>query len=98
MPEARSEPDRQSPRVSLHIGASPEAAWENVVRHWLEKIAARDLEDEQPAAVVTESSSQAYFFRRRLLGEGKSMLAVKFLSPPQLRVLLRRHYDLQAQL
>src|SRR5439155_5779951 len=36
------------------------------------------------------SRSQAYFFRSRLLAEGKSVLAVKFLSPPQLRELLLR--------
>jgi len=98
MPRARSKPELHSPRASLHIGASPEAAWENVVRHWFEKIAARALEDQQPAAVVTASRSQAYFFRSRLLREGKSLVAVKFLSPPQLRELLRHHCDLQVPL
>src|SRR5438552_17376058 len=90
MPRARSKPELHSPRVSLHIGASPEAAWENVVRHWFEKIAARALEDQQPAAVVTASRSQAYFFRSRLLREGKSLVAVRSLSPTQLRDLSRR--------
>src|SRR5437667_12076448 len=90
MPHARSEPEVHSRRVSLHIGASPEAAWKNVVRHWLERIATRTLQAKKPAAVVTASRSQAYFFRRRLLAEGKSLLAVKFLSPPQLRELLLR--------
>src|SRR2546430_1835113 len=90
MPHTRSEPEVHSRRVSLHIGASPEAAWKNVVRHWLERIATRTLQAKKPAAVVTASRSQAYFFRSRVLAEGKSLLAVKFLSPPQLRELLLR--------
>jgi PD-(D/E)XK nuclease superfamily protein len=98
MPQARAKPELHSPRVSLHIGASPDAAWENVVRHWFEKIATRALQDQQPAAVVTASRSQAYFFRSRLFSEGKSLVAVKFLSPPQLRELLLRNCDLQVPL
>jgi hypothetical protein len=93
MPHTRSEPEVHSRRVSLHIGASPEAAWKNVVRHWLERIASRTLRDKKPAAVVTASRSQAYFFRSRLLAEGKSLIAVKFLSPLQLRELLLRGGD-----
>ncbi len=98
MPPARTKPEVHSPRVSLHIGASPEAAWENVVRQWFEKIAPRGLHDRQPAAVVTASRNQAYFFRNRLLAEGKSLMAVKFLPPPQLRELLLRRCDLQVPL
>ncbi len=98
MPPARTKPEVHSPRASLHIGASPEAAWENVVRQWFEKIAPRGLHDRQPAAVVTASRNQAYFFRSRLLAEGKSLMAVKFLSPPQLRELLLRRCDLPVPL
>src|SRR5918996_2966017 len=82
------------PRVSLLLTTSPEAAWENVVRPWFEKIATRGLREEQPAVVVTASRSQAYFFRSRLLAEGKSLLAVKFLSPRQLREQFLRCHDL----
>src|SRR4029434_6233764 len=98
MPRARSEPEVHSRRISLHIGASPEAPWKNVVRHWLERIGSRTLQDKNPAAVVTASRSQAYFFRSRLLAEGKFLLAVKFLSPPQLRELLLRGRDLRVPL
>src|SRR5438093_489208 len=98
MPHARSEPEVHSPRVSLRIGASPEAAWENVVRDWFERIATRALQDKKPAVVVTASRSQAYFFRSRMLTEGKSLLAVKFLSPSQLRELLLRGSDLHVPL
>src|SRR5207247_9180232 len=84
--------------VSLHSGASPEAAWENVVTQWFEKIAPRGLHARQPATVVTASRNQAFFFRSRLLAEGKSLMAVKFLSPSQLRALLLRRCDLQVPL
>jgi len=80
-------------KVSLFLANSPESAWENVVRPWFEQIATRGLRQEQPALVVTASRSQGYFFRSRLLAGGKSLLGVKFLSPPQLReVLLRGRY------
>jgi PD-(D/E)XK nuclease superfamily protein len=84
--------------VSLHLASSPEAAWENVVRHWFEKIATVRSRDYQPAAVVTASRSQAYFFRSRLLAKGKSLLGVKFLSPPQLREFLLRDHKLRVPL
>ena len=84
--------------VSLHLASSPEAAWENVICHWFEKIATVRLGDYQPAAVVTASRSQAYFFRSRLLAEGKSLLGVKFLSPPQLREVLLRERNLRVPL
>jgi PD-(D/E)XK nuclease superfamily len=97
MPQPRSESERKSARVSLHIGASPEAAWENVVRQWFERIATRDLQN-HPAAVVTASRSQAYFFRTRLLRAGKSLLGVKFFSAPQLRDALLRGGNLHVPL
>src|SRR5881409_3462936 len=98
MPHARSEPEVHSPRVSLRIGASPEAAWENVVRDWFERIATRALQENKSAVVVTASRSQAYFFRSQLLAQGKSLLGVKFLSPPRLRELLLRGRDLHVPL
>jgi len=98
MPRARSEPELHSERVSLHIGASPEAAWENLVRPWFQRVATGTLQGKNPAAVVTASRSQAYFFRSRLLAEGKSLLGVKFLSTPRLREVLLRGRDLRVPL
>src|SRR4030095_36314 len=85
-------------RISLLLSPSPEAAWENVIRPWFEKIATSGLREERPIGVVTASRSQAYFFRSRLLAEGKSLLGVKFLSPSQLRELLLRGRDLYVPL
>jgi hypothetical protein len=87
-----------SQKVSLLLATSPEAAWEHVVRPWFEKIATRGLREEQLAVVITASRSQSYFFRSRLLAEGKSLVGVKFLSPPQLRELLLRGRDLNVPL
>src|SRR5215475_3814466 len=83
--------------ASLYLTTSPEDAWENVAGPWFEKIASRGLQN-QAAVVVTASRSQAYFFKTRLLAEGKSLLGVKFLSPPQLREVLLRSGDLRAPL
>lgn len=87
----RSANGRKNARhVTLHIGASFEAAWENVLQPWFEKIRERGLRDDQPSVVVTASRSQVYFLRNELLAAGKSLLGVKFLSPPQLREKLLR--------
>src|SRR5437660_5965001 len=94
MQQLRSEAKRSSPNVSLYIGASPEAAWENVVRRWFEGIGETALRNARPAAVVTASRSQAYFFRNQLLGAGKSLVGVKFFSAPQLRETLLREIRL----
>ena len=85
-------------RVSLLLSPSPEAAWENVVRPWFERIATNGLREERPIVVVTGSRSQAYFVRSRLLDRGKNLIGVKFLSPPQLRELLLRSRDLNVPL
>src|SRR5262249_33234599 len=83
--------------ASLYLMSSPEDAWENVARPWFEVVASRGLKN-QAAVVVTASRSQAYFFRSRLLAEGKSLFGVKFLSPPQLREVLLRHCNLHVPL
>lgn len=90
MPKPRAEVKSSSANVSLHIGPSPEAAWENVVQPWFERISQTASRNAQPAAVVTASRSQAYFFRNQLLAAGTSLIGVKFLSPPQLREYLLR--------
>src|SRR5215467_13974443 len=83
--------------ASPYLTSSPEDAWENVARPWFEKVASRGLQN-QAAAVVTASRSQAYFFRSRLLAESKSLFGVRFLSPLQLREVLLRSCDLHVPL
>src|SRR5437764_3624850 len=98
MPQTRREPESDSPHVSLHIGASPEAAWQNVIQPWFETVADCSLQSQLAPAIVTASRSQAYFFRNRLLSAGKSLIGVKFLSPPQLRETLLREVRLKLPL
>ena len=98
MPKLQAEVKKSSAEVSLHLGASAEAAWQNVIQPWFERISETALHDTRPAAVVTASRSQAYFFRNRLLTEGKSLIGVKFLSAPQLREVLLRERALNIPL
>jgi PD-(D/E)XK nuclease superfamily protein len=98
MPKPQAEVKESSTNVAVHVGASPEAAWQNVVRPWFERISAGAPAVAQPAVVVTASRSQSYFFRNRLLADGKSLLGVKFLSPPQLREVLLRGRSLNVPL
>jgi hypothetical protein len=98
MPKLRTEVKKPSANVSLHIGASSKAAWKNVIRPWFEKISETALSNPEPAVVVTASRSQSYSFRQRLLADGKSLIGVKFLSPPQLREILLRERGLRVPL
>jgi hypothetical protein len=85
-------------RVSLYLTTSFEAAWENVMLPWFEKIAPRAFEQPSPVAVVTPFRSHAYFLRSKLLARGISLLGVKFLSPAQLREILQRGIGLNLPL
>src|SRR6266516_7151959 len=98
MQQLGGEVKKSSPNVSLHIGASPEAAWENVVRPWFETIGQAALSNVQPTAVVTASRAQADFLRKQLLACGIAVIGVKFLTPPQLRELLLRRSTLKIPL
>jgi hypothetical protein len=93
VPKAKR-PDREDLReVSLHIGSSFGAAWENVLLPWFESVAPRAFDSERPAAVVTPLGSHSAFLREKLLDHRVSLLGVKFLSPPSLREILLRDSD-----
>jgi hypothetical protein len=98
MPKLQTEAKESSVNVWLHIGASADAAWENVIRPWFETVQGEALSSIEPIAVVTASRSQAYFFRNQLLTAGKSLIGLKFLSPPQLREMLLRERGLNVPL
>ena len=98
MPQPRRHPEPHSAGVCLHLGPSPEAAWESVILPWFERVKDNGLAAGPAAAVVTSSRSQAYFFRNQLLGSGKSLIGVKFLSSAQLREHLLRARDLRVPL
>ena len=96
MPRKKADAGENS--VSLHIGSSFSAAWENVVRPWFDIVRTKALSDPQPAAVVSASRSQAYFFRNQLLADQKSLIGLKFFSPPLLRESLLRESGLNIPL
>jgi hypothetical protein len=83
-------------QVSLYIGISFEAAWENVLLPWFESVATRAFENREVVAVVTPLGSHSAFLRAKLLAHRISLLGVKFLTPPSLRELLLR--DINAKL
>ncbi len=66
--------------------------------HWFENVAPRASEDSLPVAVITPSRSYATFLRSRILNTDLSLLAVKFLSPAQLREILLRDRALKIPL
>src|SRR5260370_1460032 len=80
-------------QVSLYIGSSFDAAWENVVLPWFESIAPCAFENREPVAVVTPLGSHSAFLRENVLDHRISLLGVKFLSPPSLREILLRESD-----
>ena len=76
--------------VSLHLASSFDAAWDNVILPWFEKVAPRAFEQTAPVAVVTPFRSHAQSLRSKLLARGISLLGVRFLVPAQLREFLLR--------
>ena len=88
MVDADAAKRQSSPLVSLHLSASFESAWENVVRPWFESVSLVACATDKPAVVVLPYQSRAQFFRHRLLEAGIPLLGVKFVAPLQLREIL----------
>jgi PD-(D/E)XK nuclease superfamily len=84
--------------VSLHLATAFEAAWENVILPWFERIAPHPFEQTASVAVVTPFRSHAQLSRSKLLAHGISLLDVRFLAPAQLRELLLRDSGLKLPL
>jgi PD-(D/E)XK nuclease superfamily len=76
--------------VSLHLAASFDAAWENVLLPWFETASAGAYKEAAPVAVVTPFRSHAQLLRSKLVARGISLLGVRFLVPAQLREILLR--------
>src|SRR6476660_2713374 len=85
-------------RVSLHLATSFDAAWENVLLPWFEKVAPQAFARGAAVAVATPFRSHAQFLRDKLLAHGISLLNVRFLVPAQLRELLLRDSGLKLPL
>ena len=96
MPRKKAAPRTNT--VSIHIGSSAPAAWENVLLPWFNTVALVPLANEKPAAVIVPVRAYADFLRRRLLECGLSLLGLRFLTPPQLRELLLQRRQLQLPL
>jgi hypothetical protein len=88
MPQIRSGLEPDSPRVSLHIGASFAGAWDSVLLPWFKSAALASIESNETVAVVTPFPGVAAFLRSKLLEHQISLLGIKFLTPPRVRELL----------
>jgi hypothetical protein len=88
VPTRKREARKNLREVSLYIGASFPAAWENVLLPWFERVALASVQSEELVAVVTPFPSAAVFLRSKLLEHAIPLLGVRFITPPQLRELL----------
>lgn len=84
--------------VSLHIGASFRAAWENVLLPWFQSAAPVSWQQQEPTLVVLPFRSHAYAIKGLLLDRGVSVLGIRFVSPPELRELLSSKSEMRLPL
>jgi len=84
----RKSAPENSRTVSLHIGASFRAAWENVLLPWFQSAAPVSWQQQEPTLVVVPFRSHAYAIKGLLLDRGLSLLGIHFVSPAELRELL----------
>jgi hypothetical protein len=75
--------------VRLYLASSFEAAWEHALLPWFEAAAPRAFEKRAPVAVVLPHRTHGQLLRSKLLAHGISLLAVKFLTPVELRESLQ---------
>lgn len=94
----RKKADGREKAVSLYLGSSFPAAWDNVLLPWFEKTSLASLANEKLAAVIVPARAYADFLRQQLLGHRFSLLGVRFFTPPQLREFLLRRRQLQLPL
>jgi hypothetical protein len=85
-------------RVTLHIGASFDAAWKNVLLPWFQTAAGVSWRQQKPTLVVVPFRSHAYAIKERLLDRGVSFLGIRFASPPELRELLSNKGEMRLAL
>ena len=89
---------KSSRTVSLHLGASFTAAWENVLLSWFQSAAHVSWQQQEPTLVVVPFRSHAYAIKGLLLDRGVSVLGIRFVSPPELRELLSSKSEMRLPL
>ncbi|MEY2527557.1 MAG: hypothetical protein QOE73_2328 [Verrucomicrobiota bacterium] len=77
--------------VVLHIGASFDAAWTDVIQPWFERVLPETWKQTLPSLIVVPTRGQINDLKARLLAKGSSHLGLQFITPPTLRALLARN-------
>jgi PD-(D/E)XK nuclease superfamily len=88
MVDADAAKRQSSPLVSLHLSASFEGAWKNVLLPWFQSAARVSWQQREPTLVAVPFRSHAYAIKGLLLEGRVSLLGMRFVSPAQLRELL----------
>ena len=88
MAGAKAKTRKASPDVSLHLGGSARAAWEQVLLPWFQTAARVSWQQQEPTLVAVPFRSHAYAIKGLLLDRSVSLLGIRFVSPAQLRELL----------
>ena len=98
MNRKRAELPKSERRVRLHLGASIEGAWENVLLPWFQTVARISWQQQKPTLVVVPFRSLAYAIKGRLLDRDVSLLGIRFVSPPELRDFLSSKSEMRLPL
>jgi len=85
------------PAPQLLAITSAEENWRAVVEPWLQAQAATAWREQRPTVVLTPGRAEGFYFRSRLVAEGKPLLGIRFWTPSDARKFLLAHYRLKPQ-
>jgi PD-(D/E)XK nuclease superfamily len=77
-------------KVSLHIGSSFLAVWDNAIAPWFERVLPETWKRALPSLVVVPTRGQVNDLKARLIAKGFSHLGLQFVTPASLGALLAR--------
>jgi len=77
-------------KVSLHIGSSFPAAWDNAIAPWFERVLPETWKRALPSLVVAPTRGQVNDLKARSIAKGFSHLGLQFVTPASLGALLAR--------
>lgn len=79
-------------KVSLYLGDSPEALWQQVALPWLRKHGPQAWRQPHPVVVLVPHRTAAFAFKQRTLQAKLNLLGVEFWTPQEVRLYMRTQY------